>query len=315
MPFIRSLLTKLFLLLCVVRQSTAQDGSYNVTVVEMVKDINSVSDHSFPAYLTPFNGELYFVANDGTNGGELWKTDGTEAGTVMVKDINPGSDHSYPSYLTPFNGELYFRANDASNGYELWKTDGTEKRFPWTTCVAGEKVTVNGSATANRQCDACVSSYNNATNQQSCTLWTTCVAGEKVTVNESATADRQCGACVSSYNNATNQQSCTPWTTCQAGEKVTVNGSATANRQCGACGAQTFTSTTNQQSCTPWTTCVAGEKVTVHGSATADRQCGGDTTTASPSRPTTIVEDQLASAGRSFPGIFAFLCFGLVFLQ
>ena len=42
-------------------------------------------------YLTVFNNELFFAATDG-NGTELWKTDGTESGTVMVKDIYPGGD-------------------------------------------------------------------------------------------------------------------------------------------------------------------------------------------------------------------------------
>ena len=53
----------------------------------MVKDINTgVDADSDPTYLANVNGTLYFRANDGINGFELWKSDGTEAGTVMVKD-------------------------------------------------------------------------------------------------------------------------------------------------------------------------------------------------------------------------------------
>jgi ELWxxDGT repeat protein len=43
-----------------------------------------------------FNGTLYFQVDDGTNGTELWKTDGTETGTTLVKDINP-TGFSQPS--------------------------------------------------------------------------------------------------------------------------------------------------------------------------------------------------------------------------
>jgi len=64
-------------------------------------------------------------ADDGTNGNELWKSDGTALGTVLVKDINAESSGSNPSILTNVNGTLYFRSNDGTNGTELWKSDGT----------------------------------------------------------------------------------------------------------------------------------------------------------------------------------------------
>ena len=75
--------------------------------------------------LTNVDGTLYFEASNATDGFELWKSDGTAAGTVMVKDINPGPDGSNPSDLTNVNGTLYFEANDGPNGAELWKSDGT----------------------------------------------------------------------------------------------------------------------------------------------------------------------------------------------
>jgi len=59
--------------------------------------------------LTAVGSTLYFVANDGTNGSELWKSDGTATGTVRVKDILPGTGSSSPSYLTAIGGTVYFR--------------------------------------------------------------------------------------------------------------------------------------------------------------------------------------------------------------
>jgi ELWxxDGT repeat protein len=79
-----------------------------------------------PFSFTNVNGTLYFRAIIGTSGYELWKSDGTPAGTVLVKDINPGVNSSYPSNLTNVNGTLYFQANNGTNGDELWKSNGTE---------------------------------------------------------------------------------------------------------------------------------------------------------------------------------------------
>jgi trimeric autotransporter adhesin len=90
-----------------------------------VKDIYPGSSNSSIGYLANVNGTLFFVANDGVSGTELWKTDGTAAGTVMIKDIRNGSMGGNPSELVNVNGVLFFSADDGINGTELWKSDGT----------------------------------------------------------------------------------------------------------------------------------------------------------------------------------------------
>jgi ELWxxDGT repeat protein len=95
---------------------------------------------SSPHALTIFNGMLFFSATDGIfgpehYGRELWRSDGTESGTVLVKDIGQGlgSYDANPQKFTIFEDALYFFADDGSQGYEPWKSDGTE---PGTVLVA-----------------------------------------------------------------------------------------------------------------------------------------------------------------------------------
>ena len=69
---------------------------------------------------------LFMAANDGTNGFELWKSDGTASGTVMVKDINSGTGEqssSRPSH-SRWQHPL-FRSQRRNQRNELWKSDGT----------------------------------------------------------------------------------------------------------------------------------------------------------------------------------------------
>jgi len=61
---------------------------------------------------TVFNNERYFAVDPSVSPIDLWKTDGTAAGTVPVADITPGNGYSNIQELTVFNNELYFRAND-----------------------------------------------------------------------------------------------------------------------------------------------------------------------------------------------------------
>jgi ELWxxDGT repeat protein len=79
---------------------------------------------SSPSSLTNVNGTLYFTATDATHGHQLWKSDGTEAGTILYKDFSPGGASSIES-LANVNGTLYISADDGTHGVELWRSDGT----------------------------------------------------------------------------------------------------------------------------------------------------------------------------------------------
>ena len=91
------------------------------TGTQLVADINPAGG-SFPQELTDVNGTLFFTANDGSHGYELWTSDGSAAGTIRVADINQGPDGSNPEELTDVGGTLFFSATDGS-GVELWKAD------------------------------------------------------------------------------------------------------------------------------------------------------------------------------------------------
>lgn len=73
------------------------------------------------------NGVLYTFLNDGVNGQELWRTDGTPGGTQMVADIYPGPDGGLTnnSKLVALDGYVYFTALSPATGMALWRSDGT----------------------------------------------------------------------------------------------------------------------------------------------------------------------------------------------
>jgi len=102
----------------------------------LTKDINALAG-SFPSNTDNFystihpafavlNNVVYFAADDGVHGHELWRSDGTAEGTYMLKDIVPGGGSSQPQGITAANGKLYFRAYTNDYGSEPWVSDGTE---------------------------------------------------------------------------------------------------------------------------------------------------------------------------------------------
>jgi ELWxxDGT repeat protein len=94
----------------------------------LVKDINTTQlvRLSSSGMVAAGANTVLLSQDDGVAGWELYKTDGTVAGTVLVKDIWPGRDNSLPRWLTHAGGNtIFFTADDGTNGVELWKSDGT----------------------------------------------------------------------------------------------------------------------------------------------------------------------------------------------
>ena len=89
-----------------------------------------------PGFFCVVGSTLYFLASGPYSGQELWKTDGTFAGTRLVRDLHPGWNSSNISFLTNLNDTLYFFApNNTEIG--LWTSDGTEEGTVWVTGLGG----------------------------------------------------------------------------------------------------------------------------------------------------------------------------------
>lgn len=102
-------------------------------------DGGTYGNYGPPGSLTNVNGTLFFRANDGTLGPELWRSDGTPAGTQLVKDLLPGVWGSEPMELTAVNNTLFFVARDGtSSSPGLWRSDGTAQG---TIQIAGPTIT------------------------------------------------------------------------------------------------------------------------------------------------------------------------------
>ncbi len=89
--------------------------------VDLLADLNADTSSANPnAFATAGDGAVFFRADDGRHGPELFVTDGTAAGTSLGRDIRPGRAHGIildaPTYNPPglvaAGGAVDFAADD-----------------------------------------------------------------------------------------------------------------------------------------------------------------------------------------------------------
>ena len=85
----------------------------------------SIGITNSPGFTLFRDGILYFRAFDPAHGVELWRSDGSEAGTYRLTDICPGRCSSNLIGIEISQGHIFLSATDGATGYELWQSDGT----------------------------------------------------------------------------------------------------------------------------------------------------------------------------------------------
>ena len=135
-----------------IRMEVLEDRMLLNASPELVADINPGAGGSYLAVenpdhspyltgvpsLTEFDGTLFFGADDGSNGNELWKSDGTEAGTELVAEINRGRADRIQTVLKTSTGLFSL----------LPLTESTEKN---SGKVTGQKLGPSGSRISDRE--------------------------------------------------------------------------------------------------------------------------------------------------------------------
>ena len=96
---------------------------YDGTSISIVKEIAAKPFGSEPRYLTAVKNYFVFRAADNTKGPEVWKSDGTEAGTQLLADVEPGFIGSEPEAFAYIAGNLFFSASTSTKGREIYKID------------------------------------------------------------------------------------------------------------------------------------------------------------------------------------------------
>ncbi len=89
---------------------------------------NGVASYWFDGWARPVGNTVFFVGNDGIQGDELWKSDGTPAGTGIVADLTPAAASTPGQTVRPLVGAgslLCFLVGSDQAALQLWRSDGT----------------------------------------------------------------------------------------------------------------------------------------------------------------------------------------------
>ena len=114
------------------------NGDASAATTHIVKDINAGTGDAINTFSYFYsNAGLYFAADNGAIGNELWKSDGTTGGTTLVKDINPTTTpvdkrNADPNLDFIVNGRIMFTATDGDNATntDLFVVDGIFNPLP-----------------------------------------------------------------------------------------------------------------------------------------------------------------------------------------
>lgn len=87
-----------------------QPGTFDRRAIRRLADVRPGPESSEPREFTAFAGRMYFTADDGVHGRELWMHDPATGAVQLVLDLVPGPQGSDPEGLTVGAGVLHFNA-------------------------------------------------------------------------------------------------------------------------------------------------------------------------------------------------------------
>lgn len=90
--------------------------------LNLVSNINSATS-SIPDWLFVYDDKVYFTADDGTFGIEVWEYNGSSA-PQLDYEVNSAGTSDGSAHFCEFNGKLYFSGYEPVYGTELYEYDG-----------------------------------------------------------------------------------------------------------------------------------------------------------------------------------------------